>query len=58
MKGFTHCPDICPEEIEKMLKSIDLVEKVEIKGAKLVPIFITVDPERDDVQTVARYIKG
>ena len=48
--GFTRCPDICPEEIEKMIKAIDLVQKVDIKGSKILSLFITVDPERDDIE--------
>ena len=57
--GFTHCPDICPDELEKMVRAVDLVEKVGVKTAlPIVPIFITVDPERDNVQAVAKYVKG
>ncbi|CAF0776984.1 unnamed protein product [Brachionus calyciflorus] len=56
--GFTHCPDICPEEMEKMCHAVDLVDKVKIKGDPvLTPIFVTVDPERDNVKAVANYIK-
>ena len=39
-----------------MVKAVNLVEKVDMK-AQLHPIFITVDPSRDDKDTVAKYVK-
>ncbi len=27
--GFTHCPDICPDELEKMIKVVDRIGKYE-----------------------------
>uniref|UniRef100_A0A914DLL5 Thioredoxin domain-containing protein n=1 Tax=Acrobeloides nanus TaxID=290746 RepID=A0A914DLL5_9BILA len=58
--GFTHCPDICPEEIEKMVKITSLLEKNREwtslgDKAKIVPVFISVDPERDTVARVKKY---
>lgn len=55
--GFTHCPDICPEEMDKMCRVIDIIDKVKIKNQTLTPLFITVDPDRDDVKTMAKYVK-
>lgn len=54
--GFTHCPDICPDELEKL---VQVVQKLEAEpDLPLVqPVFITVDPERDDVAAMARYVK-
>lgn len=54
--GFTHCPDICPDELEKMIEVVD-----EIDGIKslpdLTPILITIDPERDTAEAMAAYVK-
>lgn len=51
--GFTFCPDICPAELEKIAKAVDLVEKA--TGRKLKPVFITIDPERDTTEQVNEY---
>uniref|UniRef100_A0A8C9UN29 Synthesis of cytochrome C oxidase 2 n=1 Tax=Spermophilus dauricus TaxID=99837 RepID=A0A8C9UN29_SPEDA len=54
--GFTHCPDICPDELEKL---VQVVQQLEAKPGlpPVQPIFITVDPERDDVAAMARYVR-
>ncbi|WCJ28050.1 hypothetical protein M5689_009759 [Euphorbia peplus] len=53
--GFTHCPDICPDELMKLAAAIDKIK--EKAGLEIVPIFISVDPERDTVEQVREYIK-
>ncbi|KFK38282.1 hypothetical protein AALP_AA3G094000 [Arabis alpina] len=53
--GFTHCPDICPDELIKLAAAIDKIK--EKSGVDVVPVFISVDPERDTVQLVHEYVK-
>lgn len=57
--GFTHCPDICPEELEKISEAVGMVEeRMKGQGGRLQPVFITCDPERDDPVAIASYLKG
>lgn len=53
--GYTHCPDICPTT----LKTLDHIDKILHKMDNAIlpqTIFITLDPERDDVATLSEYI--
>ena len=54
--GFTFCPDICPNELVKMGRAIDILEE-DADLPKVVPIFITVDPHRDSVAQMKEYVK-
>jgi protein SCO1/2 len=55
--GFTHCPDICPEELDKMGQAVELCESFK-GGDEVMPLFVSVDPARDSVEQVRKYIKG
>jgi len=51
--GYTYCPDICPMTLANMTQAIDQLP--EETAQKVVPIFITVDPERDTVEQLSEY---
>lgn len=52
--GFSHCPDICPDELDKMAL---MYEKVKEKcGDVLLPIMITCDPARDSPAVLKEYL--
>ena len=53
--GFTHCPDICPAELQVIAQAL---EQLGDKAKKVVPIFITLDPERDTPEAMANYVKS
>lgn len=46
--GYSFCPDICPVDLQKLMRGLTQFEKADAaRGAKVAPMFITVDPERD-----------
>ena len=54
--GFAYCPDICPTDVSRSSAGLKMFEEAYPNlGAKVQPIFITVDPERDDVATVREF---
>lgn len=55
--GYTYCPDICPLDLQKLMQGYRLFEKQDPKrAAKVQPIFITIDPERDTQAVVKNYV--
>jgi len=52
--GFTHCPDICPEELEKLCHVIENLKK-DPAIPRIHPLFFTVDPYRDRPDNIKKY---
>ncbi len=53
--GYTYCPDICPMDVLKISQVYDFNKDLR---NELLPIFITVDPQRDDQITVKNFIEN
>ncbi|MBC7102162.1 MAG: SCO family protein [Parvibaculum sp.] len=51
--GFTFCPDVCPTELGIMSAALDQLGE---KAEKVQPLFVTIDPERDTPEVIARYV--
>jgi protein SCO1/2 len=51
--GFTHCPDVCPAELQVMTAALDGMGP---EGERVQPLFITIDPERDTASHLAQYM--
>lgn len=52
--GYTYCPDVCPTALGVMSVALDGLSPAE--RAKLVPVFFTVDPERDRPDVLKDYV--
>jgi protein SCO1/2 len=51
--GFTHCPDVCPTTLADMAQ---VKRKLGPLGERVQVLFVTVDPERDTQDKLARYV--
>lgn len=51
--GYTHCPDVCPTTMAEMSRSIKLLGA---RARYVKVVFVTLDPERDTVEVLKRYV--
>lgn len=51
--GYTFCPDVCPSALMVITQALKLLGD---DAARIQPLFITVDPERDTPQVLREYV--
>lgn len=51
--GYTHCPDVCPTTMTTMNRSAKLLGT---RAREVQVVFVTLDPERDTVDVLKRYV--
>jgi protein SCO1/2 len=55
--GYTFCPDICPVDMQNVGAGLRLLEKSDpALGARVVPVFVTVDPARDTPAVLKQFV--
>ena len=54
--GYTFCPDACPLDMQSLMRGFSTFEKEHpSEAAKVQPIFISIDPERDTPEVVGQW---
>jgi cytochrome oxidase Cu insertion factor (SCO1/SenC/PrrC family) len=51
--GFTFCPDVCPTELQVLTAAL---KELGPDAAKITPVFVSVDPERDSPKIIGEYV--
>ncbi len=51
--GFTHCPDVCPTTLVEMA---NVMKELGGDAGRVQVLFVSVDPERDTVEVLKRYV--
>ena len=55
--GYSFCPDICPVDLQKLMRGLLQFEKAAPKlGAKVQPLFVTIDPARDTPEALGAFV--
>lgn len=53
--GYTFCPDVCPIDNARNAAAVDILAE---SGHSITPIFISIDPKRDQPEVVGDYIQN
>ena len=51
--GYSFCPDVCPTALQHIASGLD---KLGDDAKKVVPVFVSVDPDRDTPDQLAQYV--
>lgn len=55
--GYTFCPDVCPTTAQVIGAAMRQLDKKDAAvSAKVVPVFVTVDPERDNPAVLKQFV--
>jgi protein SCO1 len=55
--GYTFCPDVCPTDVGYIARGlVDYEKRRPERAARVTPVFVTVDPERDDVAAIKAFV--
>lgn len=55
--GYSYCPDVCPMDLARMMNGLKTFEaKDPARAAKVLPVFVTVDPARDTPPVVKQFV--
>ncbi|WP_163559228.1 SCO family protein [Halomonas sp. NO4] len=52
--GYTHCPDVCPMNMAVMRQVLQALDDEQRR--RLVPVMVSVDPERDTLEHLEEYV--
>lgn len=57
--GYTFCPDVCPTDVQTIGAGLRAFEAQDpARAAKVVPIFVTVDPTRDTPAVLKAFVSA
>lgn len=54
--GYTYCPDVCPTDMQRLMQGFAQYKNAHPDlAAQVVPMFISIDPERDTPEVVGEF---
>lgn len=57
--GYTFCPDVCPVDVQNIAAALRMLEASNPAiAARIVPIFVTVDPGRDTPPVLKQFVRA
>jgi protein SCO1 len=57
--GYSFCPDVCPTDLAALSAGLAQFETADnVRGARVQPVFITIDPARDTVAAMKVFALG